>query len=196
MLKLYHSPQSRSTRFIWLLEELGQPYEIEYVSIRRGDGTGAADPKNPHPDGKVPALGHDGKLVMESAGICLYLGDAYPAAGLGPKVGDADRADYVSWLFFYAGEVEPAVIAKFTGAVEKDERVQRNYDQMVARFEGAVTRGHYILGETFSTADVLFGSLVQWGSQMLPKRDMFDAYLARLEARPAFQRSLSKDKAA
>ncbi len=193
MLKLYHSPRSRSSRFIWLLEEVGQPYEIEYVTIRRGDGSGESDARNAHPDGKVPALLHDGKLVMESAGTCLYLSDAFPAAGLGPQVGDADRAAYLTWLFFYAGEVEPALIAKFTGGVEKDERVQRSYDQMIARFEGALALGPYMLGEQFSAADILFGSIVQWGSQMLPKRDAFDAYLARLEARPAYQRAQAKE---
>ena len=195
MLKLYHSPQTRSSRFIWLLEELGQPYQVEYVTIRRGDGSGERDPRNPNPDGRVPTLEHDGRLVMESAAICLYLSDAFPDAKLGPPVGDADRAAYLTWLFFYSGEVEPALISKFTGQAEKEERVQRSYDQMVARFEGALARGPYMLGETFSAADVLFGSIVQWGSQMLPKRDAFDAYLARLVERPAYQRSTAKDAA-
>ncbi len=195
MLKLYHSPQTRSTRFIWLLEELGQPYQVEYVTIRRGDGSGERDPRNPNPDGRVPTLEHDGKLVMESAAICLYLSDAFPDAKLGPLVGDAGRADYLTWLFYYSGEVEPALISKFTGQAEKEERIQRGYDQMVARFEGALARGPYMLGETFSAADVLFGSVVQWGSQMLPKRDAFDAYLARLVERPAYQRSTAKDAA-
>ncbi len=195
MLKLYHSPQTRSSRFIWLLEELGQPYQVEYVTIRRGDGSGERDPRNPNPDGRVPTLEHDGRLVMESAAICLYLSDAFPDAKLGPPVGDADRAAYLTWLFYYSGEVEPALISKFTGQAEKEERVQRSYDQMVARFEGALARGPYMLGETFSAADVLFGSIVQWGSQMLPKRDAFDAYLARLVERPAYQRSTAKDAA-
>ena len=195
MLKLYHSPQTRSSRFIWLLEELGQPYQVEYVTIRRGDGSGERDPRNPNPDGRVPTLEHDGRLVMESAAICLYLSDAFPDAKLGPPGGDADRAAYLTWLFYYSGEVEPALISKFTGQAEKEERVQRSYDQMVARFEGALARGPYMLGETFSAADVLFGSIVQWGSQMLPKRDAFDAYLARLVERPAYQRSTAKDAA-
>ena len=195
MLKLYHSPQTRSSRFIWLLEELGQPYEIAYVGIRRGDGSGAPDPVNPHPDSRVPALVHDGRLVTESAAICLYLTDAFPEAGLGPTVSDPLRGDYLTWLFYYAGEVEPALIAKFTGRVDKDEREARSYDQVVKRFEGALARGPYILGETFSAADILYGSIVQWGSEMLPKRDAFDAYGARLAARPAAERAQAKDAA-
>lgn len=195
MLKLYHSPQSRSSRVIWLLEEIGEPYEIEYVTILRGDGTGGRDPKNPNPDGKVPTLEHDGQLIMESGAICLYLTDAFPKARLGPLPGDPRRAAYLFWLFYYAGEVEPAMIAKYTNRVDSDEREKRLYDQVVARFEKAVSDNPYVAGDAFTAADVLFGSLVEWGSGMLPKRDAFDAYLARLQSRPALQRSRGKDAA-
>jgi glutathione S-transferase len=195
MLTLYHSPQTRSSRFIWLLEEIGEPYQIEYVSIRRGDGSGETDPKNPNPDGRVPTLIHDGRMVMESAAICLYLTDAFPGAGLGPKVGEELRAAYLTSLFYYAGEVEPALIAKFTGRVDKDEREARSYEQVVKRFSSALERGPYILGTSFSAADVLYGSVVQWGMNMLPKLPVFDAYLERLSSRPALQRSQAKDAA-
>jgi glutathione S-transferase len=195
MIKLYHSPQSRSSRFIWLLEELGEPYEIEYVTIRRGDGSGAVDPKNPNPDGKVPTLIHDGRPVMESAAICLYLSDAFPRAGLGPGPSDPRRADYLTWLFFYAGEVEPALVSKFTGVVDKDERSARLYNQVVDRFATAVERAPYIMGDAFSAADVLYGSIVHWGMGMLPSRPVFDAYGERLNARPALQRAQARDAA-
>ena len=196
MLKLFHSPASRSSRFIWLLEELGEPYEIQYVTIQRGDGSGAPDPANPNPQGKVPTLLHDGRLIMESGAIALYLTDAFPAAGLGPKVGDALRGDYLTWLFYYAAEVEPALIAKFTGRVETDEREKKTYDQMVARFSGALEKTPYMVGDSFTAADVLFGSVVQWGAQMLPDLPVFKAYLERLMARPASQRAQAKDAAA
>lgn len=195
MLTLFHSPTSRSSRIIWLLEELGQPYEIRYVGIRRGDGSGAADPANPNPSGKVPTLLHDGRLVMESGAICLYLTDSFPAAGLGPLSGDPRRADYLTWLFYYAAEVEPALIAKFTGRVDTDERERRAYDQMVQRFEGALQASPYMLGDGFSALDVLYGSIVQWGASMLPERPAFTAYLERLLARPALQRAQAKDAA-
>src|SRR5213595_2797641 len=91
MLTLYHAPRSRSSRFIWLLEELGMPYEIKVVSIRRGDGSGVRDPQNPHPHGKVPAITHDGALVFESCAV----------------------ASYLTWLAYYAGVLEPAFTSKF-----------------------------------------------------------------------------------
>jgi len=192
MLKLYHSPQSRSSRFIWLLEELGQPYEIEYVSIRRGDGSGARDPKNPNPRGKVPALEHDGRLVVESGAICLYLTDAFPEARLAPRVGDPERGDYLGWLFFYCSEVESGMILKF---LEVTNPMASNvYDPMIERFEGQLRTSPYITGDRFTAADVLFGSAVQWGSTMLPKSEVLDAYLARLTERPAYQAAQAKEQ--
>lgn len=192
MLTLYHSPQSRSTRMLWLLEELGEPYEVKYVTIRRGDGTGAPDPSNAHPEGKVPALAHDGKLILESGAICLYLSDAFPRAGLGPKLGDKDRADYLYWLFNYAADLEPTMIARMTGSAEHP-LIKRNYEQCMARFTKALKAGDYMLGSKFSTADILFGSAVQWMRKEFPADAVYDRYVERLSARPAFQRAMAKD---
>src|SRR5688572_16277627 len=108
MLTLFHAPWSRSSRIVWLLEEIGAPYEIRYVDIFRAQTqSGGRDPANPHPDGKVPALVHDGALVTESAAIALYLTDLFPQAGLGAPVGSSERAAYVTWLSWTAGEMEP-----------------------------------------------------------------------------------------
>ncbi len=191
MLTLYHSPQSRSSRFLWLLEELGQPYEVEYVTIRRGDGQGEADARNPHPQGKVPAVMHDGRLVWESGAIATYLADAFPEAGLAPRPGDPDRADYLAWMFFYASEVETNMMIKFLNVA--DERVSRMYDLMIERFDGQLQKSPYIAGERFTAADVLFGSAVEWGAGMLPKTPAFDAYLERLKARPAYLRAQARE---
>ena len=80
MLTLVHAPRSRSSRFLWLLEEIGEPYHIQYVSIRRVDGSGALDPTNPHPHGKVPFLKDDASMVFEQTAIALYLADKFPEA--------------------------------------------------------------------------------------------------------------------
>src|SRR5262245_35703013 len=98
MLTLYHAPQSRSSRIVCLLEELGARYELRITDTPRPDGTGAPDPANPHPDRKVPALVDDGALITESAAVILYLPDKSPAAGIGPVVGDPLRGAYVTWL--------------------------------------------------------------------------------------------------
>jgi len=87
MLTLVHAPRSRSTGFLWLLEEAGAPYEIQYVSIRRGDGSGEVDPTNPHPHGKVPVLKDGSTIVFEQTAIALYVADKFPKARLGPAFG-------------------------------------------------------------------------------------------------------------
>src|SRR6478735_663791 len=104
MLTLHHAPKSRSTRALWLLEELGAEYEVDYLNIRRGDGSGDYDPKNPHPLKRTPALTTaDGQTIVESAFIFLYLTDLYPAAELAPLAGDPGRSAYLSWLGLYTG---------------------------------------------------------------------------------------------
>src|SRR5437773_9857024 len=113
MLKLFHAPQSRSSRIVWLLEELGADYEIAYMNIPRMDGSGGSDPSNPHPYKKVPALIHDGALITESIAIILYLTDLHPEAKLGPRIGDPKRGPYLPWLAYYAGVVEPVVTLDF-----------------------------------------------------------------------------------
>ena len=104
MLTLYHSPDSRSSRFIWLLDELGVEHEVVYCDIKRRSGRGAPDARNPHPEKRVPALLHDDTLVTEQAAIALYLTDTFSEAGLGVEAGAPSRAAYLGWLAFYAGE--------------------------------------------------------------------------------------------
>jgi glutathione S-transferase len=195
MLTLYHAPRSRSSRILWLLEELGEPYSVEYMDVRRADGSGARDPRNPHPDKKVPALRHDGRLVTESAAICLYVSDAFPRAKLGPAVGDPRRADYLTWLFYYPGVIEPVVAAKVQGATEREPAQKEAYDAFESRIRAALERAPYLLGDAFSTADILLASVFQWGPHLMPKGEPFDGYLGRLSARPALERALAKDAA-
>jgi glutathione S-transferase len=193
MITLYHSPQSRSSRLVWLLEEIGEPYKIELVTVRRQGGVGESDPKNVHPDKKVPALVHDGNLVTESAAICLYLSDLFPKAKVGPQIGDPDRAAYLTWLAWYAGVLEPALLAKFAGRTDREPEEQRTYDQMSARLRSALTQGPYLLKSGFSSADILVASAFQWARGMMPPGEVFDAYVKRLEERPAFRRAGAKD---
>jgi glutathione S-transferase len=114
MLTLYHAPKSRSSSIVWLLEELGAPYQKHIVDIRRPDGSGSGtpDPNNPHPHGKVPALDHDGHRVFETAAIALYLTDLFPEKGLGPQVGDPLRGEYLSWLAYRPSVLEPALMMR------------------------------------------------------------------------------------
>ncbi len=193
MLTLFHAPRSRSTRMIWLLEELGADYEIRTVNIARQGGVGARDPANPHPHGQVPALVDDGALITESAAIALYLTDKFRKHPMGPAVGDPLRGPYLTWLAYYAGVLEPVVTARWSGKAGEAENAA--YEIMDGQLKEALERGPWLLGDSFSAADIMFISLLQFARQMLPPHAVYDDWLARAQDRPALARALSKDDA-
>jgi glutathione S-transferase len=195
MLTLYHAPQSRSSRIIWLLEELGADYSIKITDIPRRDETGAADPANPHPDKKVPAVVDDGVLITETIAIVLYLTDKFPAAGIGPRVDDVKRGPYLSWLAYYAGVMEPVVTLELAGLADNPtlERTFRDRAAMDRRILTALEAGPYVLGESFSAADILVASMGHFLRTLLPAGAVVDSYLERCDARPALARALAKD---
>jgi glutathione S-transferase len=195
MLTLYHAPRSRSSRILWLLEEVGASYDIAYVDIRRGDGSGAADPRNPHPDKKVPALAHDGALVTESAAIVLYLTDLFAESGIGPAVGDGRRGPYLTWLAYYAGVIEPVVHFGYFGLDEHDglRSTFRGRAELDRRILDALEQRPYLLGETFSAADIMISSMGHFARDLLPEGRAVDDYLERCNARPALVDANAKD---
>lgn len=200
MITLYHAPNSRSSRFLWLLEELGQPYTTKIVSIRRGEGPSDQDAayRKIQPHGKVPAIDHDGTIVFESAAIALYLADAFPEAKVGPRIGDPTRGAFVTWLAYYCGVMEPAFVNKAHGFTTTNSATGwAPTEEILAYVTAQLRRGPYILGEAFSTADILYGStfMLFKGSPLLPGDPAHDAYVERLASRPAFRRADEKDTA-
>jgi glutathione S-transferase len=193
VLTLIHAPRSRSTRFLWLLEELGTPYEVRRVTIKRGDGSGARDPGNPHPHGQVPALLDGEVLVTESAAVALYLTDKVPDAGLGAAIGDPLRGPYLSWLAYYAGVLEPVVTNHFKGRDATDPADKAAYEALDERLRTTLEGQPWLLGDRFTAADILFVSLLQFARQAMPPHEVYDAWLARANARPALARALAKD---
>ncbi len=193
MLTLFHAPRSRSSRLVWLIEELGADCRIDYCDIRRMDGSGEPDPRNPHPDGKVPALIHDGGLVTESAAVALYLTDLFPKSGLGAPVGSRDRAAYLTWLAWSAGELEPAMWGRISGAVDTDPQAEARYEQAMSRLLEALWIAPWLMGERFTAVDVMIGASLGWGRDCLPDSPLFDLYLERLSQRPAWIRAQARD---
>ncbi|WP_033074386.1 glutathione S-transferase family protein [Sphingopyxis sp. MWB1] len=195
MIHLYHAPESRSTRMIALLEEIGEPYEIRPVSIfRLNMGEGMADPANPHPDKRVPAVEHEGQLLAESVAITLYLCDRFPAAGLAPAAGDPQRGEYLTWLCWYAAEMEPAMFMKLLG--ERENPVRRYlYDGVVKRLESILSHQPYLLGDRYSAADFIVGSALNFARAAFPESEALDAFAKRCRDRPSIARSLALDTA-
>lgn len=193
MPTLFHAPWSRSSRLVWLIEELGVDCDIHYCDIVRNDGTGARDPANPHPDGKVPALLHDGVLITESGAIAVYLSGLYPEAGLGFPAGSPERGVLLSWMFWAAGEMEPAFWGRISGATETDPATQRRYEQVTNRLLEALWDGPWLMGDRFTVADIIVGSALAWGREYLPDSPVFDRYIERLAQRPARIRADARD---
>ena len=197
-LTLYHAAPSRSSVTRWMLEEVGEPYDIHLLSLSRGEN------RTPgylaiNPMGKVPALRHGDVVITEAAAICTYLADEFPHAKLNVPVGDPRRGVYLKWLFFGPSCIEPAIMDCAFPRKEEARRSALGYgdvDTVMEVVTKAVAKGPYIMGEQFTAADVVIGSGLRWGMmfKLLPERPEFTAYVGRLAARPALQRADEKDK--
>lgn len=195
MLTLVHATHSRSFRMLWLLEELGADYDIRPVSIRRQDGSGGPDPANPHPHGQVPTLIHDGVVVTESTAIALYLTDLFPGCELGRDIGTRERGQYVSWLAYYAGVIEPAAIIHMNGWTAGSSEAGRIHRDMCDHVIATLEKQPYLIGDRPCSVDVILSSSLMWMRALLPDSIAVDEYMARMAARPALARAQAKEKA-
>lgn len=196
MMKLYWAPNTRSLRALWMLEEAGAPYERIHIDIRNG---GQDDPhfRSINPMGKVPAFEDGAAKLAESAAICAYIAERCPQAHLAPAVGDPLRGRYFHWLFFAPGCIEPAFAQKFAKfELPPVSASWGDFERVFSVLEGALARGPWILGESFSAADVMIGADLLFGVErfgIVARTPVFDAYLKRCHARPALQRALAID---
>jgi glutathione S-transferase len=190
---LYYNPMSRARTAHWMLEEAGAPYRMEVLAFDKGEH------KKPgflavNPMGKLPTLVHRGVVVTESAAICAYLADAFPAAGLAPATTSPERGTYYRWLFFGAGCVEPAMLDKIFQRPVHSKPAANGYglyEDTMNALEKALSPGPFILGDRFSAADVYIAAQLRFGILLTKSVDplpVFTAYLDRAMSRPAFKR--------
>jgi glutathione S-transferase len=197
LITLYHCPQTRSASIVWLLEELEVPYQTKVVDFRRADGTGSRDASNPHPHGKVPALVDGDETVFEGSAIALFLTDKYRTKKLGPAVGEPNRGEYLSWLAYRPGVMEPALISRrfeikhvfgamgWAPADEVEEVLNRH---MASR--------QYFLGDTFSALDILLGGGLHFMimAKLIKATPVLTAYSARIIDRPGYRKMMGEGK--
>ena len=199
-LVFYTNPMSRGRIIRWMLEEVGQPYEARVLRWETGEAK-AADYLAINPMGKVPAIVHDGVVVTECAAICAYLADAFPAAGLAPPAHSRLRGPYYRWLFFGAGPIEQAVGAKAVNLEPTPEqRLSLGFgclEDVLNAVEGAVKDGPYLVGDSFTAADLYLASHLSWGMTFgtIEKRQAFETYVERHLQRPAALRADEIDNA-
>jgi glutathione S-transferase len=199
-LVLYTNPQSRGRIARWMLEEVGLPYRTEildYATTMKAPAYLAINPM-----GKVPALQHGNAVVTETAAICAYLADAFPQAHLAPPPNDRSRGPYYRWIFFAAGPLESAVSNKALGVVVPPERERMmgygRIDQVMSVLDAALSGSEFLVGESFTAADLYVGSQLGFGMMfgMIERRPAFERYWQRLSARPACQRAKELDDTA
>src|SRR5471032_2163940 len=197
-ITLYHASPSRSSIVLWMLEELGEPYDVKLLKLSAGDNL-KPDYLAINPMGKVPALKHGDAVITEGGAICTYLADEFHKAKLNIPVGQPGRGTYLKWLFFGPSCIEPAIIDRASPRKEEARRAMLGYgdfETVMNVTAKAVEKGPWILGEQFTTADVIIGSNIRFGMmfKMIPERKEFLDYAARIAARPAAQRADKKDK--
>lgn len=192
----FTNPMSRGQIARWALHEAEADYETVLVDWQ--DKPQALIAANAM--GKVPTLihhhgGHD-HVVTECAAICAYLADT-AAPDLAPTI--EERADYYRWLFFAAGPLEQAVVARAMGWEVPEGKSGMagfgSYELAVNCLDDALSGRDFICGNRFTMADVYVGSQVDWGLMFgsLPQRDSFEAYAERLRARHAYKASKAID---
>jgi glutathione S-transferase len=195
-LVFYYAPQSRSLTVHWMLEELGQPYEMRVLNLKKNEQK-SPDYLAINPMGKVPAISHNGVAVTEAAAICAHLADEFPQAGLAIPVGDKRRGPYLKWLFFGPSCLEPAVVDRLFNRpdVRPISIGYGSFDQTLDAVAKALKPNSYLLGDQFTAADIVIGGGLFWGMSVyaVPPRPEFEAYTKRVTARPAWKRVAEKN---
>jgi glutathione S-transferase len=197
MITLYHGVHTRSSVILTLLEEIGQTYQLKVLNMKEGEHRRAPYTTDINPMGKVPAIEHNGVAITETGAIATYLADAFPEAKLNIPLNDPRRGPYLKWMFFSGGCLEPALLDKLFERPEgrREAMGWGNYDLVVSVLTDALKTGPYLLGDTFTAADIVISAGLRWGMMMkgFPESPEFVAYADRLKARPATQRAIAKD---
>jgi glutathione S-transferase len=194
MLTLYHSPMCRSTRLVHLISELGAEdrVRVEWVGVDR-NGSGP-DRRNPHPEGKVRFLVHDGVEIWESTAIALYLTELFPETGLGVPAGDPLRGRYLSWLAWYGDVLEPLVVMQVAGLQHREIDIAwRSLDAAAQRLRAALESRDYLVTDRYTAADLIIASTFGWMPALTPDDPKIRAWVTRCLSRPAVARTWEAD---
>jgi glutathione S-transferase len=190
-ITLYHSPASRAFTAYWMLEELGVPFDVKTVDIRKGEQKAPAYLKL-NPAGKVPTLTDGEVVVSENPAIAIYLADRYGYGTLAPRIDEPERGAYLKWMVYSSAVVDPVA----TLHEQKIDLPGYNFsfgafDDMVGVLAGVLKDREYLLGEQFSAADVVLGGTLSrlLYQQVLPEEPALLDYNGRLTARDAFHRA-------
>jgi glutathione S-transferase len=199
MIKLYHAQLTRSIRIVWLLEELGIPYELATVAFKPPRYSFEQNT----PSGKFPVI-EDGELLMfESGAILEYLIEKYGKGRLAPAIGSPDRGPYLQWVHFAEATAFPPIgdVARHTMLLPEADRIPKVAEDGRVRatnalnvLERALADKEYLVGKELSGADIMMGYFLM-AARMLgvigTAHPNVGAYWERLAARPGLQKALN-----
>lgn len=194
-IQFYYNPRSRGRIVHWMLEEVGASYEIINLDWSKGDHKSPEYLKI-NPMGKIPSIVHNGVVVTETAAICCYLADQFPESKMAPSTSDSKRGSYYRWLFFIASCLEPAMFDKTHPRVPAPEASYQghgSYELVLNTLEDAI-RNSYLLGDQFTTADLLLSSNLEWYmfNKIILPNDVFKNYVKKCSDRDSFKRYMEK----
>jgi glutathione S-transferase len=215
MIIVHHLNNSRSQRVLWLLEELGLPYEIK--PYQRNPKTQLAPPelRQVHALGKSPVITEDAVTVAESGAIIEYLVERHGAGRLVPAVGSPERLRYRYWMHFAEGSAMPPLlmklifdrvanspmpffakpIARGISAKVMESYIGPNLTRQFDFMEGELVRSTWFAGDEFSAADIQMSFPIEAGAHrasLKQGRPKLAAWLERIHQRPAYQRALAR----
>jgi glutathione S-transferase len=198
-MRVFHREHAgRPIRVVWMLEELGEPYEL--TMITRDEGAGEEHHAR-HPLGRVPVLDDGQGFVFESAAICLQLADMYPQAALAPVPGTHERALVYQWACFVPAELEPPLIEAAVQAQRDPARATKareRFDAATAAVAEALGEDEYLVGASFGVADVMIGTALGFTKRAGFAEDLpanLQQYIARLAERGAYKRAFARTSA-
>lgn len=195
-MRVFHRDQAgRPLRVVWMLEEVGEPYELTVMSREQSRGE---DHRGRHPLGRVPVLQDDEGFLFESAALCLHLGDLHPEAGLVPALGTHDRALVYQWACFAPAELEPPLFEAWSQAERDPARAaaaRERFGAAAGAVASALDADEHLVGGRFSVADVLIGTALLFTTRAGMAEELpasLKGYMGRLAERPAFQRAVKR----
>lgn len=193
---LFHAPQTRSPGTCVLMEELGAPYELKILNTLAGEQRQTVYLKI-NPLGKVPAVKDGEAIITEQVAIFIYLADRFPQSGLAPPIGDPRRGPYLRWMVYYGSCYEPALIDR---ALKREPAPLKtspygDFDSMFQTLADQIAQRPYLLGDTLTAADILWGVALDWGRRfgLLPQNEAINTYIARITGRKSFADVSARD---
>ena len=197
-ITLYFAPGTRATRIAFLLEELGVPWEKVTLDLAQREHK-AADYLALNPNGVVPTLKDGDTVIFESVAIALHLADRFAGKGLAPPPDSPLRGRYLSWMVWSMTTLEPPIGDVYLERTKPAEQQSaRTVDAALERFRASAQVledalvGPYLLGDTFSAADVMVGCVLSFAGMlgMLESHPRLRQYVASITERPAYLRAM------